>query len=162
MDTIDGVLFSSLGIVVSAWNDFLKMPELKQPYFNDWPDQNGIEPDLTEPIYKHKVVSVSLAMVADNETEYWNNYRAFFNILSKPGLRRLYISDYKRSFFVYYTSNQTTEQITNIAGKAAIGVKGVFQFTEPVPSLMVPYAFLTKKSGGYLLTHDNKLINLNI
>ncbi|MGY3054386.1 hypothetical protein ACVWYG_002593 [Pedobacter sp. UYEF25] len=161
MDTIDGILFSDLGIIISAWTDFLKMPELKPPYTNDWPDENGIEVDLTAPIFKHKQVSISFAMVADSETEYWANYRALFNLLAKPGLRRIYVADYQRSFFLYYTGTQTAEAITNIAGKTSIGVKYVLQFTEPVPSMMVPYAFLTKKEGGYLLTNDNKLINTN-
>ncbi|MDQ1139408.1 hypothetical protein [Pedobacter agri] len=158
--TLGGIDLSTIGVYVeSGSNDFLKLPDLKEPYKVDWAEMNGIEVDLADPKFKEKEITLNLAIHATSETQFWNNYNAFLNILRSPGTKRLFVGDLGRSFFVYYSKMNNYQKLSPIAGEFKIGAKYSVTFIEPIPSLLKPFAFLTKKGGGYLLTTSGSLLN---
>lgn len=49
---IDGIdIYDEFGVIVEGdgYDELLSFPSLKEPDKNDWPEENGIEVDLSEP-----------------------------------------------------------------------------------------------------------------
>jgi hypothetical protein len=158
--TLGGIDLESIGVIVeSGSNDFLKLPDLKDPYRYDWPERDGIEVDLSEPKFKEKEITLDLAIVAYSESEFWKNYNSFLNLIKSPGTKRLFCGDLGRSFFVFYSKMNNYTKLSPIAGESRIGARYSVTFIEPIPSLLKPFAFLTKKGGGYLLSTNGSLLN---
>ncbi|RYF26551.1 MAG: hypothetical protein EOO42_01230 [Flavobacteriales bacterium] len=160
---LDGIDLESIGVYVeSNASEFLKLPESKDLSEYDWTERTGVEVDLSAPlVFKKRDISVDLAIVRFSEAQFWSGYNALINILKAPGTHRLYIEELARSFFVYYNRMDDYKLLSKIKGQQLIGSKLKITFTEPVPSLLKPYAFLTMQGGGYLLTNSGQLINLN-
>jgi hypothetical protein len=60
---IDGVnIFTEYGICIvdGGYNGLVQYPSLKTPYFNDWPDEDGIEVDLSNPKLDIKKFTIQL------------------------------------------------------------------------------------------------------
>lgn len=77
IDNVD--IYTSCGVSVSdlAYDDLVCFPELKPIAFNDWHEQNGIEPDLSEPVIDAKTITIPF-YVSDVET----GYNAFIDLIS--------------------------------------------------------------------------------
>lgn len=158
--TLGGIDLETIGVIVeSGANDFLKLPDLKEPYSYSWPERDGIEVDLSDPKFKEKEITLNLAIHATSEAQFWSNYNAFLNLIKSPGTKRLFVGDLGRSFFVYYSKMNNYQRLSPIAGETKIGAKYSVTFIEPIPSLLKPFAFLTKKGGGYLLSTTGSLLN---
>lgn len=58
-------LYTSFGAFVTegGYLDLVKFPPLKAVEYNDWPEENGIEPDLSAPVLDTKDVSIPFAFV---------------------------------------------------------------------------------------------------
>jgi len=164
--TIDGVDLETIGVIVmSGSDDFLKMPDLKPPLQYDWKDQNGIQVYLNSPVYQSKEITLKMAIHATSESQFWERYNAFFNLIKTAGTKRLYVGELKRSFYVYYSRMEEFKRLTRLdltdmpAGTVIASTYDLI-FTEPIPSFLKSFAFLTKKNGGYLLTTNSEnLIN---
>lgn len=63
-------LFGTFGIFVTqdGYNDLIEYPGLKPVPINDWPEEDGIEVDLTQPILTAKESSISFATMAGHST----------------------------------------------------------------------------------------------
>jgi hypothetical protein len=158
--TLGGIDLESIGVYVeSGSDDFLKLPDLKDPYKYDWAERNGIEVDLSDPKFKEKEITLNMAIIGTSEADFWSNYNSFLNLIKSPGTKRLFCGELKRSFFVYYSKMNSFNRLSPIVGQDKIGAKYVVTFIEPIPSMLNPFAFLTKKNGGYLLTSKGSLIN---
>lgn len=63
---IDGVdVYTSYGVMLSetAYDDLVCFPDLKPIPFNDWHEQNGIEPDLSAPVMEAKSITIPFHMI---------------------------------------------------------------------------------------------------
>lgn len=59
---IDGVdAVSVYGVSLTSYEGLIQFPPLKPIEFNDWPDENGIEPDLAEPALDAKEFSLAFS-----------------------------------------------------------------------------------------------------
>lgn len=121
-------------IIESGLDQWLVMPELKEPAIYDYQDENGIDVDLTVRYFKAKRVRMYCALIADSFADYWNKYNALVQDLSAPGLIRFYVNEYKRGFYVYFERQAEFKGITNLEN-GTIGVKFALDFVEPEPTL---------------------------
>lgn len=96
-------LFNDFGLVIQTGTaELLEYPERKKTLENDWIEENGKEYDLTAPTFKDKEVSLKCAVMADNDTLFWNKYDALFVELSKPDWQKLFIYDHAKTYDVFY------------------------------------------------------------
>lgn len=61
---IDGKdILAEFGVIVTSggYNSLLSYPSLKQVEYNNWPEEDGIEPDLSNPVLDTKNVEISFA-----------------------------------------------------------------------------------------------------
>ena len=160
---IDGVDLETLGVfVIEGSDDFLRLPNAKERYSYSWPELDGEEVDLSSPvIFEPKDITIKMAIIANDESSFWNKYNSFISLIKVAGTKRMYVTELSRSFFVYFKAMNEFSRLTRILGGAKVCAKYTVTFTEPIPSLLKPYHFLTMQGGGYLLTNTAKIININ-
>lgn len=91
---IDGIdIYARYGVVITSggYNDLLCFPALKEPETNDWPEEDGIEVDLSSPALDAKEVSISFACNRPDCND-------FIFMLSKPGYRTIRITELGREW----------------------------------------------------------------
>lgn len=160
-------LYGSYGFIVKKEEGKGKDPFLKfwdsKPIAGqkDWADQDGIEVDLSRRFFQAKEILLSGTMVASGEDDFWEKHEAFYAALSAPGIRRMYVGQLKRSFYIFYDSCTDFGTLTPIIAEDGqkVACKYTLKFIEPSPSFFKKFAFLTDKDGNYLVTQTgNKLI----
>jgi len=92
----------------------MRPPKRKASLSNNWPEQNGLEIDLTVPKYESKEAELSFILSASSETEWWTRYNAFFTLLKSPGERSVFVRELNKTFLVYYIEVTSYEQLTTI------------------------------------------------
>jgi hypothetical protein len=97
---IDEIDVSTLGIFIERGgsDDFLSFPNRREPDQVDWPDEDGLDVDLTDCYFEAKQVKVNYAIVADNETTFKNNLNSFETLHFAPGYRQIYVKEFKKTF----------------------------------------------------------------
>ncbi|ODM52219.1 hypothetical protein BFF93_15675 [Elizabethkingia meningoseptica] len=103
-DTLNGKnLLSDFNLVIQTGTaGLLDYPERKESLSNDWAEENGQEYDLSSPKFKDKEVTLSCAMMAPDDGDFWFYYQAFFSEIAKPGWQDLYIYDHSQTYKVFY------------------------------------------------------------
>lgn len=94
IDNIDIYKKYNIGITKSGFNDLFLFPSLTTPYINDWQDQNGIDPDLDNPLLDNKNVNISFASVTDNNRE----IDSFLAFIASEGYKVLDIRSLGKTF----------------------------------------------------------------
>ena len=86
IDDID--IYARYGVVITSggYNDLLRFPALKEPDKNDWPEEDGIEVDLSSPTLEAKEVTVSFASNRPDTGD-------FIYLVSQPGYHTLRITE---------------------------------------------------------------------
>lgn len=112
-------LLQSFGLIIQTGTaEFLAFPERKGVLSNDWQEEDGIEYDLALPKFKDKEVTLQCAILADNDTQFWNFYNSLFNELKKAGWQNLFIYDHSKTYQVYYkkcgTPKKTLKRLKNV------------------------------------------------
>jgi len=79
MDSQDLYDTYGLSIVESSYKSLISYPPMKAVVFNDWPEENGIEVDLTSPVLDTK--NVTLTFLSND----FYKLRAFYNELKDGG-----------------------------------------------------------------------------
>jgi len=92
IDDVDIFTRYGVGITAEGINDLFLFPALKTPYFNDWPEQDGIDANLNDPKLQNKTVNISFACVKDPD----ENVENFLAFLNRDGYRSLYIASIDR------------------------------------------------------------------
>lgn len=96
-------LLTDFGLVIQTGTaGLLEFPERKEVATNDWREENGQEYDLELPVFKDKEVTLSCAIVADDDAGFWTNYNAFWAEIKKAGWQSLYIYDHGMTYQVWY------------------------------------------------------------
>ncbi|MDR2140125.1 MAG: hypothetical protein LBP50_11345 [Tannerella sp.] len=95
---INGIDFGNFGIGSDdPLEDFFKYPSPKEPF------DDGRQKHLDLVRTQHKNIRLNLWMLATGQTQFANNYLAFFNELKKPGLQTLDVYPAGRQTGVYYS-----------------------------------------------------------
>ncbi len=122
-------LFSQFGVIIQTGTaELLKFPERKESLTSDWREENGQEYDLSLVRFKDKEISLSCAILADNDVSFWTYYNAFFDEISRVGWQQLYIEDHSKTYQVFYKKSDGFKKAAKrLKGVAKVFVK--FQIT---------------------------------
>ena len=77
----NGASFASYGVYVSNGSGFLGTPARKKPKTYEYPDHNGYLPDLEEPVYEARTISLDCFILTDSAAELVTRYTAFTKAL---------------------------------------------------------------------------------
>lgn len=150
--SFDGIdLFTGYKTFIRSGSDgFLESP-VKERYKRDWGDENGIEVDLKHrALLQSKTVALDCFMMASSASDFFRNYKLLENHLAEPGLRRFYVAEFERSFYVYFDGITGVQKFSSIARGCAFTINLV----EPVPSRWMQFSFLTNEDRKVLLFPD--------
>lgn len=75
--TYNGVDLKTYGVSVSKGRGFLGDPERKDPKKYEYPDENGYIPDLVDPVYKERTITLECYIVADNPVQLATKHKTF-------------------------------------------------------------------------------------
>lgn len=97
---IDGIDIATLGMFIERGgsDDFLSYPTRRDPDQMDWPDENGLDVDLTDCYFEAKTVKVNYVIIADDERTFKNNLNSFENIHFAAGYRQIYVKEFNKTF----------------------------------------------------------------
>lgn len=128
IDTID--IWTTYGafILTGSYDSLMKPPKRKVSLSNNWPEQNGLEIDLSAPKYESKEAELSFILSASNEAEWWTRYNAFFSLLKAAGERSLFVKELNKTFLVYYIETTSYEQLTTIKAVSKVVARLTVKF----------------------------------
>lgn len=156
---IDGIdLWQAYGLIIQLGSaDFLRFPAAKAAISHDWPDQNGIDVDLSKVYLQARTGTLQCVMVADSEAQFFQKHQALLARLVQPGLRRLSITAHGgRSYYVYYKECTTYQQLPGgkLNGLGASGVLHSFglTFTETNPTIDGKDTHIIADDGAFIIT----------
>lgn len=97
---IDGVDISTLGMFIERGgsDDFLSFPNRREPDQVDWPDEDGLDVDLTDCYFEAKQVKVNYVIIAEDEVTFKNNLNTFETLHFAPGYRQIYVKEFNKTF----------------------------------------------------------------
>ncbi|WP_052910369.1 hypothetical protein [Riemerella anatipestifer] len=102
-DKLNNILLSNIGVVImTGTEELLAFPERKEVMENDWAEENGGDYDLSSPKFKDKEVTLKMAILADDNVQFWQYYNALFTELKKEGELSLYVFDHDQTYKVFY------------------------------------------------------------
>lgn len=136
---IDGKdAFSEYGIYVQegGYNELVAFPPLKEVTSNDWQEEDGIEPDLSEPRLNTK--NFSLKIVLSGEDYRWGG---FIEKLSDKAYHNFDFKEIGRSYRLRLVSNPNTDLAT-LLGFITVKLADDFPldgYTYKEPESGVPY-----------------------
>lgn len=90
--SINGVLFSQLGIQVARSEGVVDGLSLKEPFKVEWPDAHGEVVDLSRPRYEAREIRLDCWMVATSADNFLSQQNALLTELVKSGTQRLHFA----------------------------------------------------------------------
>ncbi|MEO7212661.1 hypothetical protein [Mucilaginibacter sp.] len=149
--TLNGYdLKEMFGLVISNGSDtFLAYPKRKDSLQNNWPEQDGIDKDLTDPHFEARDFKLSCALIAEGREDFKTRYDALFTLLSGQGSKELYIADIDRAYHVYYKEQVNLTKLTQL-NRESCGVKFDLVFAETNPFDNIPAVYLVDDQDRFL------------
>lgn len=97
---IDTVDLSAYGIFIERGgsDDFISFPDRRTPDQNDWPDEDGLDVDLTDCYFDAKRVRVNYVIIAETETVFKSHLNSFETLHFATGLRSVFVKEFNRTF----------------------------------------------------------------
>jgi hypothetical protein len=138
--------------VESGSSDLLKFPDRKDSVTHDWIDENGIDIDLSRVFLASREATFNMWLLADDENDFWTKYNLFLSYLTKPGLRRLTISEFNRDYYVFYKKMVTLSRLTRIKDVNKVALKFSVTFIEQDPTTNAEPTFLVDDFSRFLIS----------
>lgn len=102
------------GISVTSTEDINKFPDRKQPYTEDWKDQQGLDSYITEnTYYKSKDVKVAFLIQGETSEEVKIKLESFLTYISAKGYVNYFDTYRGNGFRGYYVSHDVKEEKFN-------------------------------------------------
>lgn len=151
---IDGYsLYATFGVVVTTGSsDLLQFAERKESTTHDWLDENGIDVDLSRVFLKSREATFQMWIIADSEADFWNKYNGFLSFLTKPGLRRLTITEHSKEYYVYYKKSAVFQRFTRIKDVDKIACKFSLTLIEKDPTTNAVSEFIVSEGNRFIIT----------
>lgn len=99
-------------IVTSGSNDLFAPRERKPGYSYDWPDENGIQYDLSQVNFKARTVKLAFWILADSEFNFRQNYQKVKHLLESPGYFTIYNEEVREKMNVFCSTINKFERKT--------------------------------------------------
>jgi hypothetical protein len=140
--------FDYFGVLVAdgGYKGFFSPPQMKKIEANDWPEEDGIEPDLSAPAFEARAFEVDF-LCTDTD-----RIAGFFSELIKPGYQSFELSELGVSFSLRYVDQRKTKRLKN-------GEVFSLMFSEDVPLAGYEY---TAPAPVALITQNYALDGLNL
>lgn len=121
---IDGTDIAALGAFMVRGGDhgLISFPTRKEPVMIDWPDQDGFEIALDNPVYEAKKLRVDY-FLKGNEMTFLDRLNAFANLHFTSGDNSIYVREFDKTFsmrFAGITSLKINRGITTKGNKHAL------------------------------------------
>ncbi|MFX1668756.1 hypothetical protein JZ968_11460, partial [Riemerella anatipestifer] len=111
-DKLNNILLSNIGVVImTGTEELLAFPERKEVMENDWAEENGGDYDLSSPKFKDKEVTLKMAILADDNVQFWQYHNALFAELKKEGELSLYVFDHDQTYKVFYKKSLNFKKV---------------------------------------------------
>ncbi|AFR36545.1 hypothetical protein [Riemerella anatipestifer] len=111
-DKLNNILLSNIGVVImTGTEELLAFPERKEVMENDWAEENGGDYDLSSPKFKDKEVTLKMAILADDNVQFWQYYNTLFAELKKEGELSLYVFDHDQTYKVFYKKSGNFKKV---------------------------------------------------
>lgn len=151
---IDGIdLWNFKTIVSRGSEDFLRYPARKQSMEHNWPNQNGVEVDLTKVYFDARDITLECAIICQSEADFWTSYKGLLALMAQPGKRRIEIAEFSgQQFFVHYKDCAVYSRFTRIKDSNLIANKFNITLTENEPSIDNTVVYIVDEQGRFLVT----------
>jgi len=121
-------MYTTYGFVPSPGcsDDILKPRKRKEPYSNDWPDEQGKEYDVSGAVkYDDRQIRLSGHLICSNESDYWSKYNALIAAFNATGTLVLKCNEFaaNRDVKVFYLDTPTLTRLTRVKGGDKVVVK---------------------------------------
>lgn len=125
-------IYTSFGMIISEGsNPILQQRKVKDRFTNDWPEENGLEYDLTAaPKFHDRVFRIQAAIVASSESDFNTKYNALFTALNVAGTVSLESLELSRTVHVMYSDMPSIDRLTRIKMASKIVVKFELELKE--------------------------------
>lgn len=139
------------GLLISGGiPSLLALPERKDSLNHDWPEEPGLDIDLSNPQFKARQFTFNCAIIADDRDDFFSKYNGLFTALSVEGVIPLYINDHDRTYNVYYISQQNCTKLSKIINTTKVGIKFDLVFGETNPADNIPAVYLVDDQDRFL------------
>lgn len=153
---IDGIdLFLVYGVFAEdrqGSDALLQLPKRKEAISHDWGDENGIDTDLSRVFFESRDTTFNFVIAAANEADFWTKYNGFIGLMAQPGLRRMEITEFGRSFYLFYKECTDFKRKTRIKEVNKIAAKFSVTFTEQNPQMDASNVYLVDEADHFLIT----------
>jgi hypothetical protein len=154
---IDGKdVWNNYGLIVESGSDgFLEYPAAKQGISHDWPDQHGVDVDLSKRFLQSRDISLRCGIIAVDANDFWAKYRALISDLMLPNARRIEYAEFgAQSFYVFYNTTNAFTRFTRLLDGTVqkIACKFTLVLTENEPQLDNNNVFIIEETGKFLIT----------
>jgi hypothetical protein len=79
-------------LILNGTTDFLKYAPKKESTEYSWPDQHGLDVDLTTPKFQARTITLNCAIICDDRTVFNDNYTALITQLMLPGFHSITVN----------------------------------------------------------------------
>lgn len=153
---LDGMdIWNTFNIAINeGLANFIPLTRRKESITNNWPDQNGIDVDVSKHFFSERTVTLTCLVLTETENEFWQKRDAFIQQLAKPGLRRLTVTAHQsRSYFVIFQEVSNYQQVKTLKNIPDNMIAHTFTITllEPQPQVDAGDVFLAGDNGEFLI-----------
>lgn len=140
--------FDYYGVLVAkdGYKGFFSPPQMKAIEANDWPEEDGIEPDLSAPAFEARTFNVDFLCTDTDRID------SFYSELIKPGYQSFELSELGTTFSLRYVDQKNTKRLKN-------GEVFSISFSEDVP--LAGYTY-TAPAPVALASQDYALDGMNL
>ena len=75
IDGIDAYTTLGISVIKGSYNNLVAFPPMKEPDKNDWPEEDGQEFDLSNPVLDAGDVNIELELTTEFQTPGWSYLR---------------------------------------------------------------------------------------
>jgi len=157
---LNGIELSTLGATVEESAGFLDMPKRKLGVNTSWPDQNGLEVDLSAFIYEARNCKVNFMIAKGAFLDMQINLNNLYAQLAKPGLQYLKLAGIPKLFLVYLADAiSPTRETKNDAQLSAASLQ--VNLVEPHPDNKQFFTILDDPGSAGLAIACSKPITID-
>jgi len=151
-NTLDGSdLEAVFGLKVLVRPDsFLQLPTLKATVEHDWPEEMGIDKDLTDPKYEGREFTLGCGLKGSNIADFKNKINGLFTQLRIEGIHTLYLEWLDLDFSIYYKSMANFKIVSKLTA-GIVYAKFDLILGEMNPDSNIEPVYLVDDDGAFII-----------
>jgi len=151
-NTLNGKILKDLfGAVISGGSgSLLAYPKRKESLSTDWPEEEGIDIDLSAPTFEAREFTLNMALLAESLADFKSKYNGLFTELRGQDTHELYIADHDTTYILYYKSQSNFKKLVNSFNNGKVGVTFDLVFGETNPDDNISAVYLVEDQDRYL------------